>query len=113
MAEGVVATALVLVAQRGVGFVDLFEFLLGGLLLLLAGLGVGMVLPCEPSVGFLNLLLAGVPVDAEDLVIVSFHHRGDGDRKSTRLNSSHVRISYAVFCLSKNSRPHCPRLPPD
>src|SRR3989442_10875868 len=30
---------------------------------------------------------------------------GDGapvrDRKSTRLNSSHVRISYAVFCLKK------------
>src|SRR3989442_4287864 len=25
----------------------------------------------------------------------------DGDRKSTRLNSSHVRISYAVFCLQK------------
>src|SRR5215510_19591 len=24
---------------------------------------------------------------------------GDGDRKSTRLNSSHVAISYAVFCL--------------
>src|SRR3989442_6952695 len=24
-----------------------------------------------------------------------------GDRKSTRLNSSHVRISYAVFCLQK------------
>src|SRR5690606_42081758 len=23
---------------------------------------------------------------------------GDGDRKSTRLNSSHVKISYAVFC---------------
>src|SRR5690554_7017228 len=27
--------------------------------------------------------------------------RSDGDRKSTRLNSSHVRISYAVFCLKK------------
>src|SRR3989442_7771739 len=27
--------------------------------------------------------------------------RGEGDRKSTRLNSSHVRISYAVFCLKK------------
>src|SRR3989442_4857943 len=27
-----------------------------------------------------------------------------GDRKSTRLNSSHVRISYAVFCLKKNNR---------
>src|SRR5690554_7517621 len=26
---------------------------------------------------------------------------GDIDRKSTRLNSSHVRISYAVFCLKK------------
>src|SRR3989442_4170350 len=25
----------------------------------------------------------------------------DADRKSTRLNSSHVRISYAVFCLKK------------
>src|SRR5436305_4191195 len=25
----------------------------------------------------------------------------DGDRKSTRLNSSHVRTSYAVFCLKK------------
>src|SRR5690349_22101636 len=27
--------------------------------------------------------------------------RGFGDRKSTRLNSSHVEISYAVFCLKK------------
>src|SRR3954468_17623686 len=26
----------------------------------------------------------------------------EGDRKSTRLNSSHVEISYAVFCLKKN-----------
>src|SRR3712207_7708450 len=27
--------------------------------------------------------------------------RGGGDRKSTRLNSSHANISYAVFCLKK------------
>src|SRR3989442_11636375 len=27
-----------------------------------------------------------------------------GDRKSTRLNSSHVRISYAVFCLKKKKK---------
>src|SRR5690349_23953552 len=27
-----------------------------------------------------------------------------GDRKSTRLNSSHVEISYAVFCLKKKRR---------
>src|SRR5690606_20258869 len=29
---------------------------------------------------------------------------GDLDRKSTRLNSSHVKISYAVFCLKKKKR---------
>src|SRR5256885_12073743 len=28
----------------------------------------------------------------------------DGDRKSTRLNSSHLVISYAVFCLKKKKR---------
>src|SRR5690625_5886957 len=28
---------------------------------------------------------------------------GIGDRKSTRLNSSHVAISYAVFCLKKKT----------
>src|SRR5690606_41487272 len=28
----------------------------------------------------------------------------DGDRKSTRLNSSHVKISYAVFCLKKKKQ---------
>src|SRR2546427_2727771 len=30
-------------------------------------------------------------------------HRG-GDRKSTRLNSSHSQISYAVFCLKKKKK---------
>src|SRR3982751_6761933 len=29
----------------------------------------------------------------------------DVDRKSTRLNSSHDQISYAVFCLKKKNRP--------
>src|SRR3712207_7469435 len=33
-------------------------------------------------------------------------HHSSGDRKSTRLNSSHANISYAVFCLKKkNSKP--------
>src|SRR5262245_63930922 len=31
------------------------------------------------------------------------------DRKSTRLNSSHLGISYAVFCLKKKKRPPRPR----
>src|SRR2546422_2480120 len=30
--------------------------------------------------------------------------RGTGDRKSTRLNSSHGYISYAVFCLKKKKK---------
>src|SRR5215469_14460986 len=30
--------------------------------------------------------------------------RGRADRKSTRLNSSHVEISYAVFCLKKKKK---------
>src|SRR5690349_23934929 len=30
--------------------------------------------------------------------------RERGDRKSTRLNSSHVEISYAVFCLKKKKK---------
>src|SRR3989454_6232692 len=34
--------------------------------------------------------------EAKDLV--------DGDRKSTRLNSSHLVISYAVFCLKKKKK---------
>src|SRR5690625_6650205 len=32
--------------------------------------------------------------------------RGARDRKSTRLNSSHVAISYAVFCLKKKKTNH-------
>src|SRR3712207_7084645 len=31
-------------------------------------------------------------------------HEGWEDRKSTRLNSSHANISYAVFCLKKKKR---------
>src|SRR5690348_18093709 len=32
------------------------------------------------------------------------HRRRGGDRKSTRLNSSHPSISYAVFCLKKKKK---------
>src|SRR5205814_10246630 len=46
--------------------------------------------------------------DFFDLVVVDECHRGSArdesnwrDRKSTRLNSSHLGISYAVFCLKK------------
>src|SRR5690606_41506597 len=55
---------------------------------------------------------AGVEVVAHDEAVHAVRHSGLGlladrvhglvvDRKSTRLNSSHVKISYAVFCLKK------------
>src|SRR5699024_11532580 len=34
----------------------------------------------------------------------SIKSKADSDRKSTRLNSSHVSISYAVFCLKKKTK---------
>src|SRR5438874_7076218 len=36
--------------------------------------------------------------------ITEFNHFFQSDRKSTRLNSSHVEISYAVFCLKKKKK---------
>src|SRR5207249_11646748 len=36
--------------------------------------------------------------------VVRRHGRSASDRKSTRLNSSHVSISYAVFCLKKKKK---------
>src|SRR3712207_7811651 len=63
----------------------------------------------------LRLVLVGVLADHRELVVtaagdglVTGHgrtqacaDRGQQDRKSTRLNSSHANISYAVFCLKK------------
>src|SRR5690606_39800917 len=58
---------------------------------------------------------AELPAEAEQRLLRNIGHRSDDprcvflvlddpaaeDRKSTRLNSSHVKISYAVFCLKK------------
>src|SRR2546427_8043845 len=48
----------------------------------------------------------GVRLDAEDQRggIAGKHADDDEDRKSTRLNSSHSQISYAVFCLKKKKK---------
>src|SRR2546421_3468336 len=37
------------------------------------------------------------------VLLVDVERLGVGDRKSTRLNSSHDQISYAVFCLKKKN----------
>src|SRR5690606_6713977 len=60
-----------------------------------------------PSPGATNFLL-------DDLSACDFIREvqlcGDNvlDRKSTRLNSSHVKISYAVFCLKKKNKTQSP-----
>src|SRR5256885_12749438 len=65
----------------------------------IAGRAYGHGIPCAEGLG---------PADQP----VAVHARLLGeDRKSTRLNSSHLVISYAVFCLKKknmNSRPSEP-----
>src|SRR5690349_24005939 len=43
---------------------------------------------------------AGIALGSRRLAILDLTPLGQ-DRKSTRLNSSHVEISYAVFCLKK------------
>src|SRR5207302_9857083 len=45
----------------------------------------------------------GSPVYCDDIVHTYTSERSL-DRKSTRLNSSHVKISYAVFCLKKKKK---------
>src|SRR5204862_743660 len=50
-----------------------------------------------------HILLEGVPGLAKTLAVKTVAECGQ-DRKSTRLNSSHVEISYAVFCLKKKNK---------
>src|SRR5256885_9409982 len=52
----------------------------------------GEDLPFERWVQIVGSTTAGFPPQ---------HHLEERDRKSTRLNSSHLVISYAVFCLKK------------
>src|SRR2546422_7704025 len=49
------------------------------------------------------LVTVGVS-EGVDLSIRTIIDPGDEDRKSTRLNSSHGYISYAVFCLKKKKK---------
>src|SRR5438132_8156137 len=52
-----------------------------------------------------RVMLDGMLVSYESVVSSRVHRRiREGDRKSTRLNSSHTVISYAVFCLKKKKQ---------
>src|SRR5690554_2181647 len=55
-----------------------------------------------PKFGFTSKMAAGTAeVRLAELSKITADVVDLADRKSTRLNSSHVRISYAVFCLKK------------
>src|SRR5436309_6561882 len=66
----------------------------------------------DPAHGGIRVSNWGLVTAQVDQVDVSAETRREGDRKSTRLNSSHVKSSYAAFCLKKQrlahllSRPH-------
>src|SRR3712207_7632243 len=70
---------------------------------LLGRLGLGLARTEEPTIDIWNLfyLRNSKPVVAGDS---TWQNVGQMiDRKSTRLNSSHANISYAVFCLKKKN----------
>src|SRR3712207_8504394 len=52
---------------------------------------------------------ARVPRGPRPRAVRRARRRGRRDRKSTRLNSSHANISYAVFCLKKKKKSQFPR----
>src|SRR2546430_7037965 len=61
------------------------------------------------SIGIVQQALAGMPegptkADAPKVVLPDREKMKTQDRKSTRLNSSHSQISYAVFCLKKKKK---------
>src|SRR5688572_31973816 len=51
-----------------------------------------------------------VPADSLNRTLDEALNQAEKDRKSTRLNSSHSQISYAVFCLKKKKKKHYPKL---
>src|SRR5256885_3235516 len=57
----------------------------------------------EPQQYLLLLALRGLPEGVEATIRTLADRLALKDRKSTRLNSSHLVISYAVFCLKKKT----------
>src|SRR2546430_13099995 len=62
--------------------------------------------PTDVTLNWLEKKFAGKPAVLEGNVAAfkAGYNFGETDRKSTRLNSSHSQISYAVFCLKKKNK---------
>src|SRR3989449_4150858 len=56
------------------------------------------------TAGAIGVAQAQDPVESVELAAAGPRFLAAGDRKSTRLNSSHGYISYAVFCLKKKNK---------
>src|SRR5690606_40254682 len=75
--------------------------------------GYDTVMLYRPDLDLSLVTLANSDIPTEELMwpahsvaagimsIINREYPSEVDRKSTRLNSSHVKISYAVFCLKK------------
>src|SRR5690625_5454623 len=60
--------------------------------------------PWEVTEGTLKEKALGEPTCGSPSLLNKMRRKALADRKSTRLNSSHVAISYAVFCLKKKTK---------
>src|SRR3712207_7904078 len=90
-------------------YTTLFRSALIALAVFLVAVIAFLALRFQPkmAVGAIVALLHDIVVTAGVYALVGFEVTPStviGDRKSTRLNSSHANISYAVFCLKKKQR---------
>src|SRR5256886_7037800 len=87
--------------ETGVKVIDLIQpFLKGGKIGLFGGAGVGKTVIIMELINNVAKQHGGFSVFA-GVGERTREYRKSSDRKSTRLNSSHSQISYAVFCLKK------------
>src|SRR5690625_1191384 len=82
----------------------LLLFFAAALFAVILGWFCGRVLGYMFEIGFIPEFLKSPVVFAVVLFCFTLSDEITQDRKSTRLNSSHVAISYAVFCLKKKNR---------
>src|SRR5207245_4524103 len=79
-------------------------FDLSGRRILITGAGAGIGAATARICASLGAEMILLDLAGADAVADAIREAGGTDRKSTRLNSSHGSISYAVFCLKKKKK---------